>query len=255
MTTIELPLESAPLLAVVRTVLQGDVPDTALIGGLAVTARVTTSPRISYRATADIDFVTTDDVAPTLIEILTARHDTTEPIVIDGIKVDVIPTNDVSEVDLDGIDDGPRLFVASHRWALDTAEPVTMTCAPERRAHHRRCAVGHASCARRCEVSRRRLRPFPAPRHQTRRRPPRRLPARRPIPPDRRAGPRTPGRSRPSGNGDRCRRRKEFLINPSGAAAAMGTAAGTPIGSSDVAATMADFADDLEDLQPTALTT
>lgn len=40
MTTIDLPDDSASLLAVVQTVLSGEVPDAALIGGLAVTARV-----------------------------------------------------------------------------------------------------------------------------------------------------------------------------------------------------------------------
>lgn len=33
----------------------------------------------------------------------------------------------MTEADLADIDDGPRLFVASHRWALDTAESVTRT--------------------------------------------------------------------------------------------------------------------------------
>ncbi len=53
MTTIELPVESAPLLAVVRTVLTSEVPDAALIGGLAVTARVASST-VAYRSTDDV---------------------------------------------------------------------------------------------------------------------------------------------------------------------------------------------------------
>ena len=255
MTPIELPRESAPLLAVVRTVLQGDVPDSALVGGLAVTARVSTSPRISYRATADIDFVTTDDVAPTLIEILTARHDTTEPIVIDGIKVDVIPTYDISEADLDGIDDGPRLFVASHRWALDTAEPVTMTCTVDEGpiTVAVRLATPDALVAAKCHAvgfarSQRRATKHAADLLDVYRLVDRYHPTGELVPELQRA----PGEL---GTVIAAVVRKEFLINPSGSAAAMGTAAGTPIGSSDVAATMADFADDLEDLQPTALTT
>lgn len=126
MTTIELPLESGPLLAVVRTVLTGDVPDAALIGGLAVTARVASTT--GYRATNDVDFVSADENPPTFVEVLTARHNVEAPIVIDGIEVDVIPTYEVSAADLADIDDGPRLFVASHRWALDTAETVTLIC-------------------------------------------------------------------------------------------------------------------------------
>jgi len=126
MTTIDLPADSASLLAVVQTVLSGEVPDAALIGGLAVTARVASTT--GYRATNDVDFVTADDAPPTFLEVITARHRIKAPIVISGIKVDVIPTYDVTEVDLADIDDGPRLFVASHRWALDTAETVTLRC-------------------------------------------------------------------------------------------------------------------------------
>lgn len=126
MTTIVISLDAAPLLDVARQVLDSeDLPDAALIGGLAVTVRVA-SPATLYRATADIDIVTGDET-PTLVQILTTLHDTGEPIVIDGIRVDVIATAPVSDRDLEGIDDGPRLFVASHRWALETAEAVTLT--------------------------------------------------------------------------------------------------------------------------------
>lgn len=125
MTTLVLSPDTAPLLAAVRAVLDNDdLPAAALIGGLAVTIRVA-APGITYRATADIDIVTTD-AEPTLIEMLTTRHQATEPLHIAGIKVDVIPTHPVTTDDLDGIDDGPRLFVAAHRWALDTAEPLTL---------------------------------------------------------------------------------------------------------------------------------
>ena len=126
MTTIDLPDGSASLLTVVQTVLSGEVPAVALIGGLAVTARVASTA--GYRATNDVDFVTADDAPPTFLEVITARHQVEAPIVIDGIKVDIIPTYDVGEDDLADVDDGPRLFVASHRWALDTAETVTLRC-------------------------------------------------------------------------------------------------------------------------------
>jgi hypothetical protein len=128
MTTLILSPDTAPLLAAVRAVLDTeDLPTAALIGGLAVTIRVA-APATTYRATADIDIVTTD-TDPTLVEILATRHHTTEPLHIAGIKVDVIPTHPVTVADLDGIDgidDGPRLFVAAHRWALVTAEPLTL---------------------------------------------------------------------------------------------------------------------------------
>ena len=116
---------AGPLLDVAGKVLtRTDLPDAALIGGLAVTIRVAAHDT-PYRATGDIDLVTDDDT-PTLVEILTRDQDSAEPVVIDEIEVDVIATAAVTDQDLDGIDDGPRLFVASHRWALDTAANVTV---------------------------------------------------------------------------------------------------------------------------------
>ncbi len=195
MTTIELPLESGPLLDVVRTVLTGDVPDAALIGGLAVTARVA-SPTTGYRATADVDFVSADDTPPTLVEVLTARHHVEEPIVIDGIKVDVIPTYEVTDEDLAGIDDGPRLFVAGHRWALDTAETVTLSCTTPAGTITVDVRLATPAAPHRGEEPRRGLRPLSAPSHEARLGSPRRLPPRRPLPPPGPTRPRTPERAR-----------------------------------------------------------
>jgi hypothetical protein len=46
---------------------------------------------------------------------------------LDGTKVEVIGTGAVTELDLDGLGDRQILFVAGHRWALETATPVTLT--------------------------------------------------------------------------------------------------------------------------------
>ncbi len=125
MTTILINAAAGPLLDVAAKVLtRTDLPDAALIGGLAVTIRVA-AHTTSYRATGDVDLVTGDDT-PTLVELLTRDQDSAEPVVIDDIKVDVIATGAITDADLAGIDDGPRLFVASHRWALDTATTVTV---------------------------------------------------------------------------------------------------------------------------------
>ncbi len=116
---------AGPLLDVAGKVLtRTDLPDAALIGGLAVTIRVAAHDT-SYRTTGDVDLVTGDDT-PTLVELLTRPQDSTERVVIDNIKVDVIATEAVTDQDLESIDDGPRLFVASHRWALDTATTVSV---------------------------------------------------------------------------------------------------------------------------------
>ncbi len=118
---------AGPLLDVAGKVLtRDDLPAAALIGGLAVTIRVA-AHNLPYRATGDIDLVTDDDT-PTLVEILTGDTGGPDPVVVvvDDIKVDVIPTAAVTDQDLDGIEDGPRLFVAAHRWALESAANVTV---------------------------------------------------------------------------------------------------------------------------------
>ena len=82
MTTILINAAAGPLLDVAAKVLtRPDLPDTALIGGLAVTISVA-AHTTSYRATGDVDLVTGDDT-PTLVELLTWDQDSTEPVVID----------------------------------------------------------------------------------------------------------------------------------------------------------------------------
>jgi len=244
-TTIDLPPESNSLLGVVRTVLTGDVPDAALIGGLAVTAHVA-SPTVGYRATADVDFVSADDTPPTLVEVLTARHQVDEPIVIDGVKVDVIPTYAVTEEDLADIDDGPRLFVAGHRWALDTAEVVTLSCAtptgtitvevklatPAALIAAKSHAVGFARSQRRATKHASDL--LDVYRLVDRYHPPGQL-----VP------------ELQSAPGDIAAViavivRAEYLANPVKTAASMASAQGTAISPDDVAQTMAAFVEDLE---------
>ena len=246
MTTIELPLESAPLLAVVRTVLTGDVPDAALIGGLAVTARVA-STTAGYRATVDVDFVSADDTPPSFVEVLTARHQVEEPIVIDGIKVDVIPTYQVSDEDLAGIDDGPRLFVASHRWALDTAEVVTLSCStpagtttvdvklatPAALIAAKSHAVGFARSQRRATKHASDL--LDVYRLVDRYHPPGQL-----VPELQRA----PGEI---ATVIAAIAQAEYLANPVKAAASMASTQGTAISPDDVVQTMDAFVEDLED--------
>jgi len=101
----------------------------AVVGGVAVTARLGRA----HRATADIDTVVDDDTPPSALDVLRhldgATPDETRAhrVYLDGTKVEVIGTGAVTEPDLDGLDDRQILFVAAHRWALETATPVTMT--------------------------------------------------------------------------------------------------------------------------------
>ncbi len=95
----------------------------ALIGGLAVTCRI----RTVHRATVDVDTVT-DGEAP-IEHALEYLSDGTEArrINIDGVKVDALATYPLPN-DAHDLPDEPkdRLFVLGHRWALESAEPLTI---------------------------------------------------------------------------------------------------------------------------------
>jgi len=96
----------------------------ALIGGLAVMCRLAAV----HRATQDVDTVA-ETTAPTAVEVITSSigtPDASSPnrVIVDGVKIDVIDIERLRYQDLDGIDLGDRLFVVSHRWALDTATDI-----------------------------------------------------------------------------------------------------------------------------------
>jgi hypothetical protein len=96
-----------------------DLPPVVLIGGLAVAMRVGSTGQ-PHRATIDIDLVTTE-TDPAAVEILADAHDSArQPLVIEGVKVDLIATMEASATDLADLDDDDRLFVAGHRWAFET---------------------------------------------------------------------------------------------------------------------------------------
>ena len=117
----------------------------AVIGGLAVTCRCKTM----VRATGDVDTVTGPGGAAALVRELGAdeladalEHHRPSPagmtvkiegdfvhlkakeghLFVNGIKVDVIDTHELSLSDLEGLEAKQQLFVASHRWALESAE-------------------------------------------------------------------------------------------------------------------------------------
>ena len=102
-----------------------DFAPTALVGGLAVTIRLATA----HRATVDVDTVAEGEGPRGLAlrYLGDAGAASTDRIEIDGVKVDVMATwplpttaDELPEKDSD------RLFVLGHRWALETATPVTV---------------------------------------------------------------------------------------------------------------------------------
>lgn len=99
-----------------------------LVGGLAVTTRVSAAGVI-HRATIDIDLVSIYlDPDPEAIEVIAAAHQS-DPhrLLVGGVKVDIIPTNPIVDADLDGLEDRDRLFLAGHRWAFETAADERLT--------------------------------------------------------------------------------------------------------------------------------
>lgn len=121
---VTLPPSSEVLFNAARSVLgTAQLPPVALIGGLAVTIRVSAAG-VAHRATADIDLVTTyTEPGSETIDLLAAAHNSeTHSIRIQDIQVDVIPTSPMSARDLDGFEDHDYLFLAGHRWAFETAE-------------------------------------------------------------------------------------------------------------------------------------
>lgn len=125
-----LPPALGGALGALRRLTDADLPDVAVIGGTGVNIRLSTSAE-AHRATPDIDVVV-DEGDPTAVEILARGNDQRRDhlVVVGGVEVEVIPTYPVTAEQLAGIDDeGPRLFVAGHRWALETATAVRLTLA------------------------------------------------------------------------------------------------------------------------------
>jgi hypothetical protein len=111
----------------------------AVIGGVAVSARLGQA----HRATADIDTVVDDLTPPPAIEALLdvpgAHADPTgaHRVLIDGIKVEVQGTEPFAPADLEGLTDKQILYVGAHRYALGSATAVTLVA----QAEHARATV------------------------------------------------------------------------------------------------------------------
>ncbi len=111
----------------------------ALIGGLAVTVRLATA----HRATGDVDLVAESSAdlvaaaagtaAENLVKAKVATRDTEGTSVrlhVGPTKVEFIETERIAPGDAAGIEpERARLFVLGHRWALETATPLTISVA------------------------------------------------------------------------------------------------------------------------------
>lgn len=116
------------LVRVATKVADANLGSYAIIGGVAVSARLGQA----HRATADIDTVVDDLTPPPAIEALLdvpgAQADPTgaHRVLIDGIKVEIQGTEPFAPADLEGLTDKQILYVGAHRYALESATAVTL---------------------------------------------------------------------------------------------------------------------------------
>jgi hypothetical protein len=117
-----------PLVRAIAAVVESDLGAYAIVGGIAVAARL----GHAHRATSDVDAVVDETTPPDAVEALLSRDDTradpTAPhrVYVEGTRVEILGVGPLDEADLDGVPDDDALFVAAHSWALGTAMPLTL---------------------------------------------------------------------------------------------------------------------------------
>lgn len=97
----------------------------ALIGGVAVACRL----GAAHRATQDADLVADPEAPGSSAAVLVADRlgavrAADDRVVVDGTKVEIIDTDALDSTALHELDRLDHLFVAAHRWALESAEPL-----------------------------------------------------------------------------------------------------------------------------------
>lgn len=108
-------------------------PPCALVGGMGVICRLSTAHRPTLDADTVVERSDTD-----VLGILRSRTDAgpgsdDATVVIGGAKVEIIeiePIDEPEELAAQVEDDRDRLFVAAHRWALDTATSLEVDTDP-----------------------------------------------------------------------------------------------------------------------------
>lgn len=101
----------------------------AVVGGLAVCARLNQA----HRATADVDTVVDETTPPEAVSALLLLDDVrpdptaSHRVYISGTKVEILGVGPIAEdEDLSWATDADGLFVRAHTWALETARPVRL---------------------------------------------------------------------------------------------------------------------------------
>jgi len=107
----------------------------AVVGGVAVSARLGQA----HRATTDVDAVVDVTVPPDAVEALLALPGAeTVPrvphrVLIHGTQLELLQAGPVDDADLEGLSKKDSMFVAAHSWALDTATLLTITAGSDPR--------------------------------------------------------------------------------------------------------------------------
>lgn len=102
-----------PLVRAISAVVESDLGAYAIVGGIAVTARL----GHAHRATSDVDTVVDETTPPDAIEALLSRDgvkpDPTAPrrVDVDGTKVEFLGVGPLDEADLAGVPDDDALVV------------------------------------------------------------------------------------------------------------------------------------------------
>lgn len=120
-----------PLTRAVAALTRAGLDRFAVIGGVAVTARLAQA----HRATVDVDTVVDEtrppDAVDALLELPGATRDPSgaNRVLVEGTKIEILGVGPIAEGDLEGLPAKHALFVAAHVWALDTAEPLSLIAA------------------------------------------------------------------------------------------------------------------------------
>jgi len=126
-----------PLVRAVAQLAAAGLDRYAVVGGVAVTARLGQA----HRATVDVDTVVDETRPPDAVEALlalpgAARDPSGEHrVLVGGTKIEILGVGPIADADLDGIPANDALFVAAHVWALDTATPITLVATDDPQAH------------------------------------------------------------------------------------------------------------------------
>lgn len=117
------------LVRAIAALREAELAHYVVVGGVAVIARLGEA----HRATGDVDTVVDETEPPDAIEALLALPSASphpdgaaHQVMVEETKVEVIGVGSLDYDALDGLTDRQRLFVAAHRWALDTATDLNV---------------------------------------------------------------------------------------------------------------------------------